>query len=104
MRGSRLARFDVVPQTRFDAVPPDERERIEELKRQFKRERLARKQRLAEAEITGEEGERPVDSIRGIDRAITAPEGRDSPSLTETLRHKETRDARRLLSLVEQMR
>lgn len=88
---------------RLDSIPEDERERLEEMKRRLKRERLARKQRIAEDDISREEGERLVEDIRGIDRAITALEGVDSPSYSETLRQKEMQDARRLLSLVEQL-
>lgn len=87
---------------RLEAVPDEERERIEEMERKLKRERLARKQRIADDDITYEEGERLVDVIRGLDRAINALEGLDSPSLSEELRRKRIRDAEKLLSLVEQ--
>jgi len=87
---------------RLKAVPDEERERIEEMERKLKRERLARKQRIADDDITYEEGERLVDVIRGLDRAINALEGLDSPSLSEELRRKRIRDAEKLLSLVEQ--
>jgi len=89
--------------TRLDTVPEDERERLEEMKRQLKRERLARKQRIAEADISYETGAELVESIRGIDRALTALEGVDSPSYSTKLREKQKQDARRLLSLVEQL-
>ena len=87
---------------RLKAVPDEERERIEEMERKLKRERLARKQRIADDDITYGEGERLVDVIRGLDRAINALEGLDSPSLSEELRRKRIRDAEKLLSLVEQ--
>ncbi|PSP70004.1 hypothetical protein BRC79_03125 [Halobacteriales archaeon QH_8_67_27] len=87
---------------RLKAVPDEERERIEEMERKLKRERLARKQRIADDDITYEEGERLVDVIRGLDRALNALEGLDSPSLSEELRRKRIRDAEKLLSLVEQ--
>jgi len=89
---------------RLDAVPEAERERVEEVERQLQRERLARKQRLENAAITDAEGEQLVDSIRGIDRALTALAGLDEPTYTEQLRRKEIRDAKKLLSLVEQQR
>jgi len=88
---------------RLDAVTDEDRERLEAMKRRLKRERLARKQRIAEDEVTVEEGETLVESIRGLDRAITALEGIDTPSYSETLRQKNQQDARRLLSLVEQL-
>jgi hypothetical protein len=88
---------------RLDAVTDEDRERLEEMKRQLKRERLARKQRIADDEVTVEEGEKLVESIRGLDRALTALEGIDTPSYSETLRQKKEQDARRLLSLVDQL-
>jgi len=88
---------------RLDTVSEDERERLEETKRRLKRERLARKQRIAEADISVEAGEELVESIRGLDRAITALEGVDSPAYSTKLREKRKHDARRLLSLVEQL-
>jgi hypothetical protein len=88
---------------RLETIPEEERERLEEMKRRLKRERLARKQRIAEDDVSRETAEGLVEDIRGIDRAITALEGIDSPSYSETLRRKELQDARRLLSLVEQL-
>lgn len=88
---------------RLDAVTGEDRERLEATKRKLKRERLARKQRIADDEVTVEEGEQLVERIRGLDRAITALEGVDTPSYSETLRQKKEQDARRLLSLVEQL-
>lgn len=86
----------------LEAIPESERERIEELKTELKRERLERKQRVAREEISYEEGERLVRSIKGIDRAINALEGLDSPSIGEELRQKKLEDARELLSLIRQ--
>lgn len=88
---------------RLDTIPEDERDRIEEMKRRLKRERLARKQRVAEADISYEEGEALVESITGIDRALTALEGLDSPDLSEKLRRKKLEDARDLLAMIEQL-
>jgi hypothetical protein len=103
VRGSEVdLREFVFECKRLEAVPDEERERIEEMERKLKRERLARKQRIADDDITYEEGERLVDVIRGLDRAINALEGLDSPSLSEELRRKRIRDAEKLLSLVEQ--
>ncbi|WP_235853644.1 DUF5788 family protein [Halosimplex salinum] len=87
---------------RLEAIPEDERERIEEMKNRLRRERLARRQRIAEDDITEAEAERLVDSISGLDRAINALEGLDEPSYTEQLRRKKIEDAEKLLSLIEQ--
>ncbi|QPV63383.1 hypothetical protein I7X12_01745 [Halosimplex litoreum] len=87
---------------RLDAVPESERERIEETERRLQRERLARKQRIEDGDISQEEGEALVDSIRGLDRAINALEGLDEPRYSEQLRRKKIEDAEELLSLIEQ--
>lgn len=86
---------------RLETIPEDERDRIEEMKTKLKRERLDRKQRLRDEDIAYEEGERLVRSVHGIDRALNALEGLDSPGVEEQLRQKELEDARELLSLIE---
>lgn len=86
---------------RLGTIPEDERDRIEAMKKKLKRERLDRKQRLRDEDITYEEGERLVHSIHGIDRALNALEGLDSPDIEEQLRQKKLEDARELLSLID---
>jgi hypothetical protein len=88
---------------RVEGLSEDQRDRVDEVKRQLKRERLARIQSIADGDVSVEEGERLVDEVQGFDRAITALEGLDSPSYSETLRQKNQQDAQRLLSLVEQL-
>ncbi|MFH5797067.1 DUF5788 family protein [Haladaptatus sp. CMAA 1911] len=87
---------------RLEAIPESERAAVEEMKTKLKRERLARKQRIEREEMTEEEGERLVRSIHGIDRALNALEGLDSPSIEEEMRLKKLKDARELLSLIRQ--
>jgi hypothetical protein len=60
---------------RRETIPPGERDRVERAKRNLRRERLQRKQRIEDDDITYEEGERIVESIVGIDRALNALEG-----------------------------
>lgn len=55
---------------RRETVPEGERERIDQAKRNLRRERLERLERLEEGDITREEGERLANSIIGIDRAL----------------------------------
>lgn len=85
---------------RLDAIPEGERERIEDVKTQLRRERLERKQRLEREDISLEEGENLVESIQGLDRALNALDGLDEPAIGEELRQKELEDARELLSLM----
>ena len=50
----------------------------------------------------GEEGERFVESIHGIDRALTALDGVDGPDIDEQVRQQRLSNARELVSLLEQ--
>ncbi|MFD1646259.1 DUF5788 family protein [Haloarchaeobius litoreus] len=85
---------------RLDTIPESERERIEEVESQLRRERLQRKQRLEDGDITETEGKKLVRSIHGLDRALTALEGLDTPDIEEELRQKKLEDARELLALI----
>lgn len=84
-------------------VPPSKRDEIEDVKTALRRGRLERKQRIAEGDISYEDGERLVEELHGLDRAINALEELDEPDLGEKLRRKKLDDARELLSLVRQM-
>lgn len=86
----------------LDAIPPDERDRLEAVKSALRRERLARKRRIEDGEVSYETGRRLVESVRGIDRAINALEELDTPDIEEQLRRKQLQDARELVSLVRQ--
>lgn len=88
---------------RLETIPKHERERIETVKTDLRRERLERKQRIAREDLAAEEGERLVQSIHGIDRALNALEGLDSPSIGEQIRRKRLEDARELRSLLNQL-
>jgi hypothetical protein len=85
---------------RLDGIPENERERLEAAKAALRRERLDRKQRIARGAVDYEEGERLVEVIRGIDRALAALEGLDEPDIGEELRRKQLEDARELLTLI----
>lgn len=55
---------------RRETVPEGERERVDQAKRNLRRERIERLERLEEGDISREEGERLANSIIGIDRAL----------------------------------
>jgi len=55
---------------RRETIPAGERERVERAKKNLRRERLQRKQRIEDEEISFSEGERLAESIIGIDRAL----------------------------------
>jgi hypothetical protein len=86
---------------RLDSIPEDQRERIEGTKRFLRRERLERKRKIENDEVSYEDGEEFVRTIHGIDRAINALEGLDEPDPGEQLREKELEDASALLTLAD---
>jgi len=80
-----------------------ERDRLDDALAALRRERLERRQRIADGELSYEAGERLAEEVRGIDRAIAALEGVDEPDIGEQLRQKELEDARELLAMVRQL-
>jgi hypothetical protein len=89
---------------RRDRVPPGERERVEEAKRNLRRERLQRKQRLEDEEtgMTFEEGEELVESIIGIDRALEALQSLGPSSIEQEAQAKEAADKKRWMKFLKQ--
>lgn len=85
---------------KLETIPDAEREQLEEAKRTLRRERLRRKQRIADEDLSVEEAEDLAGSIHGLDRALNALEELDTPSFGEELRQKKLDDARELLALV----
>ncbi len=86
---------------RRDTVPAGERDRVEQAKTNLRRERLQRKERLEEADISFEEGERLVESVIGIDRALNALEGLGSTNLEAEEQAKEAADQKRWVSFLQ---
>jgi hypothetical protein len=83
-----------------DTVPAGERERVERAKKNLRRERLQRKQRLEEADVTYEEGERLVEAIIGIDRALNALEQLGPTDLESEARAQEAADRKRWMKFL----
>lgn len=86
---------------RRDTVPAGERDRVEQAKTNLRRERLQRKERLEGADISFEEGERLVESVIGIDRALNALEGLGSTNLEAEEQAKEAADQKRWVSFLQ---
>mgnify|MGYP000409839291 CR=1 FL=1 len=89
---------------RRDTVPPGERERVETAKKNLRRERLQRKQRIEdeEADVSFEDGEELARAIVGIDRALNALEGLDSPTDLETEQQRQdAMDQKRWVSFLK---
>ncbi|RBI64576.1 DUF5788 family protein [Halomicrococcus sp. NG-SE-24] len=86
---------------RRDTVPPGERDRVEQAKSNLRRERLQRKQRLEEEDISRETGEDIVEAIVGIDRALNALENLGTTDLEAETRANEAADKKRWMSFLK---
>ena len=87
---------------RRDTVPPGERERVEQAKRNLRRERLERKERIEEGAVSFEEGETLADAIIGIDRALEALEGLGRESVEAEAERQEAADEKRWMNFLKQ--
>lgn len=87
---------------RRDTVPSGERERVERAKKNLRRERLQRKQRIENDDISREEGEELVRSIVGIDRALNALESLGPTDLEGEAARQEAADQKRWMSFLKQ--
>jgi hypothetical protein len=86
-----------------DSLPPGLQEEAEATKKRLRRERIQRRQRIEEADITKEEGEALVAEIIGIERALNALEGLGSPTdLEAEMQRKDTADKRRWRSFLNE--
>ncbi|WP_290815445.1 DUF5788 family protein [Halovivax sp.] len=87
---------------RRETVPSGERERVERAKKNLRRERLQRVQRIEEGELTFEEGEELARSVVGIDRALNALESLGPTDLEREQRARELADKKRWMSFLKQ--
>jgi hypothetical protein len=87
---------------RRDTVPEGEKERVERAKKNLRRERLQRLQRIEENEVSYEEGQRLVESIVGIDRALNALEQLRPANLEREAQLQEAQDQKRWMNFLKQ--
>jgi len=85
---------------RRDTIPAGERERVDRAKKNLRRERLQRKQRIEDDEITLAEGKHLAQSIIGIDRALTELESLGPVDLEGEARAQETADRKRWMKFL----
>jgi hypothetical protein len=87
---------------RLDSVPPGRREQVEQAKRNLRRERLQRKQRIENdwAELDFEEGDRLAESVIGIDRALSALESLGSSDVEAAAEAQEAADRKRWMKFL----
>ena len=86
---------------RRETVPAGERERVDRAKKNLRRERLQRLQRIEDDEVSYAEGERLVESIIGIDRALNALEQLGPANLETETQAQEAADRKRWLSFLK---
>ncbi|QSG03774.1 DUF5788 family protein [Natranaeroarchaeum sulfidigenes] len=87
---------------RRETYPASERERVDRAKKNLRRERLQRRQRIEEGDISFEEGERLARSIVGLDRALNALENLQPTDLEGEAMAQETADKKRWMSFLKQ--
>ncbi|WP_135362841.1 DUF5788 family protein [Halosimplex halophilum] len=86
---------------RRETIPAGERERVERAKTNLRRERRERKERIEEGDISREEGERLVEAIVGIDRALNALENLGPTNLEAEIEAQETADKKRWMNFLK---
>jgi hypothetical protein len=87
---------------RRDTIPPGERDRVDRAKKNLRRERLQRVQRLEDDDITYETGERIAESVIGIDRALNALEQLRPVDLNGEAERKQAADRKRWMNFLKQ--
>lgn len=85
---------------RRDTIPAGERERVEQAKKNLRRERLQRKQKIEDGEITTAEGERLASSIIGIDRALNELESLGPVDIEGEQQAQEAADKKRWMNFL----
>lgn len=98
-------RFDlqsfVFETKRIDAIDADRREEVESVKRRLRQARQQRVDRIDTGDVTRETGERLVDEVVGIDRALTELESLEPTDLESEVQSSETADRKRWVSFLK---
>ncbi len=86
---------------RRETVPAGERDRVEQAKRNLRRERIERKDRIEDGEIPYSEGEQLAEAIIGIDRALEALENLKPESVEAEAKRQEAADTKRWMDFLK---
>jgi hypothetical protein len=86
---------------RRDTVPKGERDRVETAKKNLRRERLQRRQRIEEGDVSYEEGQELVQDVIGIDRALNALEQLGPANLEQEAQTQEMADRKRWMKFLK---
>ncbi|MFC6960917.1 DUF5788 family protein [Halocatena marina] len=84
-------------------VPPGEQDRLDRVKRNLRRERLQRRQRIEDDAVTFETGKQLVESIIGIERALSALDSLERPDIEREIEAKEAADTKRWTKFLKQV-
>lgn len=104
IQGEEIALKEFVFESkRQETIPAGERDRIEQAKRNLRRERLERKQRLETEQLTFEEGEQVANSIIGIDRALAGLSQLEPEAIEAEMNATETADRKRWMNFLKQV-
>lgn len=93
----------VFEMNRFDTIPAQERDRVDQAKKNLRRERLQRRQQIERGDVSFEQGEELVDSILGIDRALNALESLGPTDVAAEEQAKEAADRKRWMKFLRQV-
>jgi hypothetical protein len=85
---------------RRDTVPRGERDRVDQAKKNLRRERLQRKQRIEDGEVSYEEGQALAADIIGIDRALNALDQLGPANIEAEQRAQDTADQKRWMKFL----
>ncbi|SDM11999.1 hypothetical protein SAMN04487949_0927 [Halogranum gelatinilyticum] len=85
---------------RRDTIPSGERERVDEAKKNLRRERVERLSKIEDNEVSYEEGEQLVESIIGIDRALNALDQLRPVDLEQEAQVQEAADQKRWMKFL----
>lgn len=86
---------------RRDSIPPGEHDRVDRAKRNLRRERLQRHQRIEDGEVSYEEGAELARSIVGIDRALNALEQLRPVDLEQEQKRQNAADQKRWMNFLQ---
>ncbi|MFC7204380.1 DUF5788 family protein [Haloferax namakaokahaiae] len=87
---------------RRDTIPTGEQERVDQAKRNLRRERIERLQKIEDNEVSYEEGRQLVQDIIGIDRALNALEQLRPVDLEQEAKLKHAADQKRWMNFLKQ--
>ena len=104
VQGEEVALRDFVFEIRRrETVPQGERDRVDRAKKNLRRERLQRRQRIEREDLSYEEGETLVESILGIDRALHALEQLEPTDIEQAAAEQRTADQHRWMSFLKKV-